>query len=119
MWAGEADPCAGRAEIEADDSEFALQAEVLDAWYRCFHNERRTLKDVMQTIDDMRHQSPSGFEDLYQALKAFDTSDNSRLNTRVLGKALQKIRGRIIGGKRLVRAGHDRKRTGLWYVEEV
>lgn len=124
VWAGEADPCEGRKEIEATSNpEFEALNVLLVAWETCYGTREVTLRQVVEdTTQHMQHVGPdttrNAWNDLYDALESCDTRfDGKRLDNRRIGITLRGWQGRIIDGKRLVSPGHDRKKTTLWKIE--
>jgi len=111
VWAGEADPCEGRKDIEATSNpEFEDLAALLHAWHACYDTKAATLKHAVQDISlyaaSGQGEPGNHWNDLHDALRAFDErSDGKTLNTRAIGKSLPRLAGRVIEGKRLVRAG--------------
>lgn len=50
-WSGEADPCAGRKDLEATaDPAHDTHAAVLTAWHACYRSQAVTLKTVLQDL---------------------------------------------------------------------
>jgi len=121
IWAGEADPCAGRQDIEADsDPEFEAFNRVVATWYSCYGPQAKTVKQVVDDID--RHTKSalvsSDWHDLQDAVGTLDPNYPSRgLNTKLIGLALRAWRGRMVGGKRLVKVRTDRNGVVEWRVE--
>lgn len=133
VWAGMADPCEGRKDIEADsDPEYERWATVLDAWTACYpkregkeEEEKKTLAQVVgdiqirQTVTTVPPTPPNEWNVLFDALGSLERRfDGKRLDTRVIGDVFRKFQGRTIDGKRLVKAG-DFRRAAQWRVEEV
>jgi 5S rRNA maturation endonuclease (ribonuclease M5) len=126
VWAGEADPCEGRKDIEATSNpEFETLAVLLHTWHACYASRAVTLKEVVQNVtSQMQHVGPESaaneWNELYDALSACDERyDGRRLDVFRIGQALREWQGRIIDGKRLVTPGRDRTKTTLWRVETV
>jgi hypothetical protein len=121
IWAGEVDPCDGRMDIEAEsDQDYEALHTLLEAWYACYGTRNRTLKQV---VADIRRHTQAGsasgeWDELRDALGSLDANDTGQgLNTRVIGEALRAWRGRLIGGKRFMRVGTDRKGVAEWRIE--
>ena len=121
IWAGEADPCEGRKDIEAQsDPEFTRLAVLLEAWYACYATTPQALKRVLQDIalytQDLA-APPDKWDDLFEALGSLDRRfDGKRLDPQRLGEGLGNWRGRPIDGKRFVKAGMVSRATE-WQVE--
>jgi hypothetical protein len=123
IWAGEADPCLGRQDLEVEsDANYEALSTILAAWYACYGPQAKTLRQVADDIQ--RHGATalvsSSWEDLRDALGSLDPHDPGKgVNTRLVGDALRGWKGRLIGGKRFVRAGTDRNKSVEWRVEVV
>lgn len=122
VWCGEADPCEGRLDIEAEsDPEFEAYCELLAAWHDCYGDKTRTLKQVINHVGGMAEPSgpPNKWNELKDALGAFDTRyEGKGLNSRKIGNAIRKWNGRVHGGKRLVKAGNY-NRAIQWQVQDL
>jgi hypothetical protein len=124
IWAGEADPCAGRKGIEADsDPQYERLAVLLEVWAQCYPNhDAWTLAQVkgdIQTRATLPPHPPNQWNALQEALGAFDPKyDGKSLNTRVLGDVFRTLQGRTIAGRRLVTAGHFHH-AQRWTLEQV
>ena len=123
IWAGEADPCEGRKDIEAQsDPEFERLATLLDAWEKCYETKLQTLKRVLQDIDLYTQDQaapPDKWDDLFEALGSLDRRfDGKRLNPQRIGEGLMKWAGRPIDGKRLVKGGTVH-RVAEWKIELI
>lgn len=110
IWAGEADPCEGRKDLEAEsDPEFDRLAGLLEAWHQCYGTQPQTLKRVLQDIALYTQDQvtlPDKWDELFDALGSLDRRfDGKHLNSQRLGEALRKWQGRPINGKRLVKTG--------------
>src|SRR5262249_40012159 len=124
VWAGEADPCEGRKDIEANSNpDYERLAVLLHAWHTCYGpHDIKTLKEVLADIDrNAQHLGPEStsnqWNDPQDALGAYDPRyDGKTLNSGVIGYALRAWQGRIIDGMRLVKAGELRRAT-KWRVE--
>ena len=124
VWAGEADPCAGRQAIEeTSNPEFETLAALLSAWEACYAQANVTLKRVVEDImQQMQHVGPdttrNAWNDLYDALGSCDKyHDGKRLDPKRIGNAMRGWQGRVVDGKRLVSPGNDRTRVALWKIE--
>jgi hypothetical protein len=123
-WAGEADPCEGRREIEATSNpEFETLSTLLDAWEPCYGITATTLNAMIGDIQQYaQHVGPdqtrNKWNDLQDALGACDPRyDGKRLDARKLGNALRGWHGRILNGKRFVMKPKDRTNKTLWQLE--
>jgi putative DNA primase/helicase len=124
IWAGEADPCAGRQDIEAEsDPQYEALNSLLTAWYGRYGNEPKTVKQVKEDLDahtvreDGRWFVSPEWRDLHSALSTLDR--HGEINVQAIGKALRSWKGRMIGGKRLMSIGQDRTTAKIWRVESA
>ena len=124
MWAGEADPCDGRKEIEATSNpEFETLTGLLYAWHACYGTTAVTLAQVEdETTRKMQHVGPEStanqWNDLYTALGACDKRfDGKTLHTTPIGTTLRAWQGRVIDGKRFVTPGRGGANKTLWKVD--
>lgn len=121
VWAGGEDPCAGRADIEAEaDPGHDNLASLLHCWVACYHNNAVTLNSVLQ---DVRLRSaeiiPNEWNELSAALSAFDSRyDGKRLDSKRIGNAMRTVKGRVIDGLRLIQTGRSHQMI-LWAVQHV
>jgi hypothetical protein len=123
IWAGEADPCAGRQDIEAEsDPQYEALNTLLTAWFARYGSAPKTVKQVKEDLDmhtvreDGRWLVSPEWRDLHGAIAALDR--HGEINAQAIGKALRTWKGRIIGGKRLMTMGQDTKsKTMVWHVE--
>jgi hypothetical protein len=125
VWAGEADPCLGRKDIEeANNPEFEFLAGLLHAWHACYGSEAVTLAKVAEDCaKKMQHVGPETtanvWNELHAALGACDERfDGKTLRTAPIGNVLRRWHGRVIAGKRFVTLSI--KATGgkaLWKVD--
>jgi hypothetical protein len=123
IWAGEADPCESRKDLEAEsDADHEALSTILAAWYACYGTQAKTLRQVAQDIQ--RHGETAwlanAWEELRDALGSLDPHDPGKgFNARLVGEALRGWKGRLIGDKRFVRAGTDRTNIVQWRIEVV
>jgi len=107
------DPCAGRKRIrEEDDADRELMRNLFGAWRSAYPNgAAATVPEAVQRAE----QHPP----LRRALAAlYVRGDGAQLNSRAIGYALRRFRGRIFDGLRLERA--DTVQAGvLWRVVAV
>lgn len=121
VWCGEADPCAGRRDLEATaDASHDTRSAVLASWYACYGHTAVTLKTALGQIAHGRTISGPGnqWDDLFSALAACDQRhDGKTLDARRIGNDLRTWQGRFYNGLRLVSPGKDRKGIAEWRVE--
>jgi putative DNA primase/helicase len=126
IWAGEADPCEGRREIEAEsDPQYEALSTLLSAWHARYGSESRTVKAIKADLENhMVQEQGSGrwivhpdWRDLYEALASLSKGGKD-IDARAVGYALRGWQGRLVDGRRLITPGlepHDK--TTLWCVE--
>jgi putative DNA primase/helicase len=126
VWAGDADPCEGRKNLEAEsDPAFDRLATLLECWEACYSNKEATVVQVLQDVSlqatpiDMNNPA-NKWHELHEALSAFDpTYRGQQLSKQLIGTAMGRIEGRIVDGKRFVK-GETRQKTGWpWRVAGV
>ncbi len=125
MWAGEADPCEGRKDLEAEsDPQYERLTTLLACWEACYPNPHTgvTLNRVVQDIGlyAAPPRNPTNkWNELRDALGAYDGLYNGeRLSTQILGKVLRSIQGRVVNRKRFKKDG-TYKGVAQWVVETV
>lgn len=110
LWLGVADPCADREKIRADSDADLERIRVFYAtWHDVLGPEPKTVGQAIRAADND--------SDLYDALAPFN-SKGPHLDARSIGNRFRTIRGRIVGGFRLVKAGTDH-RAIQWTVERL
>jgi hypothetical protein len=121
IWAGEADPCEGRQEIEAEsDPQFEALNSLLTAWYERYHTTPKTVKQVKEDLDahtvhdEGRWIIHPEWRDLQSALVSLDK--RAEVNVQAIGIALHGWKGRMIGGKRFVKVP-TKTPASTWQIE--
>lgn len=127
IWAGEKDPCLGRFDIEAESNpEFESLSSLLAAWHDRYGTDTRTVRQVKDDLDTHMVQEQGTerwiihpeWRDLHEALVALDTRGRE-INTRGIGEALRAWKGRIVAGRRFIKAGTDRSQVVEWRIDVV
>jgi putative DNA primase/helicase len=131
VWLGKADVVESMESARANDPERSELGELLEAWatvFGCESRDRLKLKDViLRAGSQVRSQHDSSvteptYPELYTALETIAYRDTGKRgqqpDARMLGKHLQKVKGRIIDGKRFAMQP-DAKRGAEWWVEDV
>jgi hypothetical protein len=126
LWAGSADPCLGRANIEAEsDPQYERAITLLTCWYTCYKSVANGLT-LRQVIQDTTHFSavapkpPNEWDALRDALGAFDDRyDGKNVRQKQVGLALRAIKGRIINKMRLSGVADTHTKILTWRVEVV
>lgn len=121
VWAGAPDPTHGRSGLETDaDPQYEALGQLLTAWEACYQQRPQMLTQAVQDAIWLTQEkaTPLGpWQALREALGALDPRyDGQRLNTRAIGHALKALTGRIVEGKRLVKAGVSHKAI-VWKLE--
>jgi hypothetical protein len=109
VWAGEADPCEGRKELEAiSNPEFETLTVLLHAWHACYETKAVTLAQMAEDCTrKMQHIGPEStaneWNHLHAALVACDKrSDGKQINATRIGNAMRGWQGRVIDDMRLL-----------------
>lgn len=113
VWLGQADPARCQDAIEsADDEDRQTLARLLTAWRDQFGSAARTLSEALA----VENAGP-----LHDALLALDARWDGRAppNVKRIGRALRHYSRRVVGERRLVRAGDTPNGVALWKVEVV
>ena len=125
IWAGAADPCEGRQDIEAhQDPAYENAATLLACWQACYpgpalHPLRQVLQDVRYLGAD-KGQPVNAWDALRDALGAFDERyDGHNLRSHHIGQALRSLKGRIINNMRLVSSLDKHTKVQAWRVDQV
>ena len=139
VWCGEADPNEGRKDLEAESNpEYEQLAQLLDAWSTCYpitrgesRSKATTLKDMLEDIAALKlmdkpritpekPNTPNDYDALQDALGALDQHyDGKGLRSETISYKLRAMQGRMIGTKRLVNMGKDRKNKTQWGIESL
>ena len=112
IWAGEADPCSGRRELEEADPERELVVELLAAW------ESVLGTDPIAAAEVLRRADAEGGERLADALRAVLAADELSKASVSLGRWLQRHAAQIEGG-RYVKCARKLQGTRLWQVSHA
>ncbi len=115
VWAGEADPCAGRSRITDTDPEREILASILTHWYALFGDHVKTAIDVIREAGGPGGTVPN---ELWDDLCAVSLGRDGAPDARRLGHWLKKVESRIEQGLQVIRAG-DRQNAVLWRVVRV
>jgi hypothetical protein len=115
VWAGGADPCDSYEMVVDEDPEAENLRALLEAWHDCFRDERKTVKEATELGKE--GFAPEGLEDALGRLKgvAEVIGNGNRDEAKTVGRFVAKCAGRIMGGKKFVKAG-NRAGTVLWRV---
>ncbi len=117
MWLGLADPCETRKKIEESDDERVRLINLLKTWYMLFHNDKKTLKEVLLfASQEVYGEAIVTIE--YKAWMVDFFEEVGEHSILKMGKYMQKICGRPESGLKLERAG-TRGGANLWRVDTI
>jgi len=121
VWLGCDDPCGSRDDVEDADPDTEKLAGLLDGLELDdrFKAEPFTVAEVIKkTSKNAADVAAYGgdLSALHEVVAALCWE--GKINARAVGNAFSKYRGRIIGGRRLIRAG-TRNKVAVWKVETV
>lgn len=106
-------------DAEVSDEAFAHRA-LLDGLPRLSSDPltTRTIIDLLYTAERLAGMAkPDGFDDLRDAIESLVTTrPGTKPNPHALGNKLRTMKGSLVGGKKLVEAGNDRRGVKLWRV---
>ncbi|WP_197488524.1 hypothetical protein [Methylomonas koyamae] len=113
LWLGCADPVASVFEAMTEDPDRETLARLLSAWQAVFGNTAAMVREAI-------HKSELAFEDHQELREVLDDIANERgeINRRKLGRWIKRHAGRIVDGKRFVRAPGNSS-SERWRVESV
>ena len=113
LWLGFADPTESVFEAMAEDPDRETLARLLTAWQSAFGKTAAMVRDAM------RQASTSGDEHAELREVLHDIADErGEINRRRLGWWIRRHAGRIVDGRRFVRASGNRS-AEAWQVESV
>jgi hypothetical protein len=130
IWLGKADPVKSMEMTMGEDPEREELADMLEAWTEVLgtgSDTRRRLADVLPRAMSMTREHQNAdlepeFPDFHSAVMTVARrSAHGRAvqpDAKMLGKWLQKFKGRIINGKKFMCAP-DAKRGNQWWVESL
>lgn len=123
IWLGEADPLAGRANIEEADPERSKLKALLLAWHRAFGSFPTTSKEAVYKATprpdpEDRYQEILEAPELYEVLAEFFKDRSGNPSSRHLGEYISQNARRIEAGARFEAAG-DYQRAKLWRVKII
>ena len=112
LWLACADPTASVFETMAEDPDRETLARLLDAWFAAFGRTPAMVRDAVREM--------STFQDEHAELRDI-AGERGDINRRKLGWWIRRHAGRIIAGKRIVRAasGGPAERWRVEVVESV
>jgi hypothetical protein len=126
IWLGKEDPVKSMDLARQEDPELVELAEMLEAWSEVMGigaESRAKLADVLLRADSMSRENENGeltptYPRLNAALKAVGQRNGKPTlpDARLLGKWLQRFKGRPVGGKKFMNLP-DPKHGAQWWVE--
>ncbi|WGS83809.1 hypothetical protein [Methylomonas sp. UP202] len=113
LWLGCTDPVASVFEAMAEDPDRETLARLLSAWQAVFGNTAAMIREAI-------NKSNLAFEDHQELREVLDdiASERGEINRRKLGRWIKRHAGRIVDGKRFLRAPGNSS-SERWRVESV
>jgi hypothetical protein len=121
VWLGMTDPVETMQKVRGSDVALAAARAVVTQWAKVIGESRHRVREVIATA---MTRPPFGdgyqYPELRDALLviAGDAGPNGGINSQRLGRWLEKIKGRVIDGLRIVR-DDDLGNTAAWRLEVV
>lgn len=113
LWLGCADPTASVFEAMAEDPDRETLARLLDAWFTVFGKTPAMVRDAVRQTPTLSDKHTELLEVLHDIAR-----ERGEINRRKLGCWIRRHIGRIVNGKRIVRATANGS-AERWRVEEV
>ncbi len=113
LWLGLPDPTESVFEAMADDPDRDTLARLLEAWQSVFGNTPAMVRDAVKRLSACRDADA----DLREVLHDI-AGEGGAINHRKLGRWIKRQEGRIVDGRRYVRAAGQRS-AQAWWVESV
>ena len=113
LWLGLPDPTGSVFEAMVDDPDRDTLARLLQAWVSVFGNTPTMVRDAVKRVS----VCPDTHADLREVLHDI-VGERGELNRRKLGRWLRRHEGRVVAGRRFVRAAGQRS-AQAWQVESV
>jgi len=112
LWLGLADPTESMFEAMAEDPDREMLRRLLIAWQAAFGKRAVMVREAVRqaALDD-------GHEELRELLRDI-AEERGEINRRKLGRWIKRNEGRIVDGKRFIRARGNRS-AEAWQVESV
>ena len=108
LWLGFSDPTESVLEAMADDPDRETLARLLEAWQSVFGNTPMMVREAVTCISD----NPNEHVDLHEVLHDI-ADDRGEINRRKLGRWIKRHEGRIVDGRRFIRASGIRPAKSL------
>ena len=107
VWLGQPDPCASLSQLEQEDPERARLAAMLATWRQVFDDRSATVRELIDIA--VRN------DNVRETVEAVARDRSGQLDALRLGRWLQRVAGRIVGGLEFRRDG-TRQGIVLWRV---
>lgn len=117
LWLGCVDPTASVFEAMTEDPDRETLSRLLDAWFAVFGKTEAMVRDIVRTA----HTFDDEHAELREVLRDI-ADDRGEINRRKLGWWIRRHAGRIVDGRRIVRARGSQDGKGSaerWRVEVV
>jgi hypothetical protein len=117
VWLGMADPCDSYERLASDDPERELLGALMDAWWARFHDEKRTVKEVLAEADTGTTEQARALRDAVATVVAERGGRASPAQS--LGFYLRSKADRVHGARRFVRhQGDTHAGAARWSLEQ-
>ncbi len=113
LWLGYSDPATSLFLSMNDDPDREMLDRLLVAWHTVFDNKPAMIRDA---VEQAKSNTPSSAE-LFESLRDI-AEERGELNRRRLGRWIKRHAGRIVNGRRFVKADGNRS-AEAWSVETV
>jgi hypothetical protein len=114
LWLGLADPTASVFQAMAEDPDRETLGRLLAAWQSTFGKAPAMVRDAVKWASDFRDEHAELREVLHDIAE-----ERGEINRRRLGRWIQRHEGRIVDGRRFVRASGNRSAEAWQVVESV
>jgi len=121
VFAGAADPMLARAEVVGvDDQDKIALSLVLQHWPRLDTLGRGlTIRDAVSALYPSRRDPgpPDGHDALREGLELMAPMKDGKPSSKAIGEAFRRVKGRNVGGRKLVAGTEDRTKVVRWMVQ--
>ena len=119
IWLGQADPVDSIELSRAEDPEVALLLELVQAWSDVTATGRHTVRALVDLAEARSFEAGGDFtwgNPMLRDVLLRIAGERGLISTRKLGGYLQAKQGRIVGGRKIVRAGTSHNAV-MWTIE--
>jgi hypothetical protein len=113
LWLGHADPTASVFEAMTEDPDREALARLIEAWYSIFGTTPAMVREAVRQTTFFGEDNVALREVLHEV-----AGERSEINRRKLGWWIRRHAGRIVDGKRIIRARGNRS-AEAWRIEIV